>query len=46
MPPNGASASRAVHGRSWMLPEAKRSSLLYVGDPGSGGVLVYTYLLP
>ncbi len=44
MPPSGAGASRTVHGRSWMLPEARRETLLYIGDPGSGGVLVYTYL--
>jgi hypothetical protein len=44
VPQDGATVSRAVYGRSWMLPEAKSQSLLYIGDPGSGGILVYTYL--
>jgi len=38
--PNGAPAVA----RSWMLPEARSENLLYIGDPGSGGVLVYAYL--
>src|ERR1700729_3013592 len=36
-------ATRAAHGKSWMLPEAKSEDLLYIADPGSGGVIVYRY---
>jgi len=39
-------ASQAMHGRSWMLPQAKDQDLLYVSDPGTGGVMVYTYNPP
>ena len=31
------------HSGSWMLPEAKRSSLLYVSDAQSNEVTVYTF---
>src|SRR5580700_1818476 len=41
LPPNGVSVSRAAHGRSWMLPEARSETLLYIGDPGSGGPRLY-----
>jgi hypothetical protein len=47
-PPGAVQQSSArtngMYGRSWMLPEARSETLLYIGDPGSGGVLVYTYL--
>jgi hypothetical protein len=43
--PTGAFASSPnARGHSWMLPEARSENLLYIGDPGSGGVLVYSYL--
>ncbi len=31
------------HTRSWMLAEAARDNLMYVSDPGSGNVMVYSY---
>jgi hypothetical protein len=37
----GATVTRAAHGRSWMLPEAKTEDLLYAS--GAGNVNVYTY---
>jgi hypothetical protein len=41
-PPAGALPN--ARGHSWMLPEARSENLLYIGDAGSGGVLVYSYL--
>jgi NHL repeat len=41
VPPNGA--VRVSDSRSWMLPEAKNSKLLYVSDPGTDDVNVYAY---
>ena len=38
-----AVATHAAHGKSWMLPEAKSENLLYIADPGSDGVIVYSY---
>jgi hypothetical protein len=41
-----ASAGHPGHGKSWMLPEAKRSDLLYVAaspDGANGTTYVYTY---
>jgi hypothetical protein len=32
--------------RSWMAPGSKAENLLYVADPGTGGVVVYTYAPP
>lgn len=43
LPQNVSVSGHAAHGRSWMLPEAKREDLLYVSDGGSGSVLVYSY---
>jgi hypothetical protein len=47
---NGSSSSALSNARpnagrahSWMLPEAARDNLLYVSDPGSGNVMVYSY---
>jgi len=45
MQPTGAfGASFNARGQSRMLPEARSENLLYIGDAGSGGVLVYSYL--
>ena len=38
-----ASAAHARAAASWMLPEAKQQRLLYVSDPGTNDVYVYTY---
>jgi hypothetical protein len=38
-----AIATHAARGGSWMLLEAKSENLLYIADPGSGGVIVYAY---
>ena len=43
MPQTLPSARHAEHGRSWMLPEAKRENLLYVVDEGARDVYVYSY---
>jgi NHL repeat len=40
--PNRAAADRDG-ARSWMLPEAKTSKLLYISDPGTDDVDVYSY---
>lgn len=42
MPAAGAPPN--ARGHSWMLPEAHSENLLYIGDAGSGGILVYSYL--
>jgi hypothetical protein len=42
MPQSRAVATHADRGKSWMLPEAKKSDLLYVTN-GDYGVLVYAY---
>ena len=31
------------HGRSWMAPQAKRDSLLYITDVGTNAVYAYSY---
>lgn len=36
-----ARSAPAAH--SWMVPDAVRQNLLYIADPGTGGVLVYSY---
>lgn len=38
-----AVATHAERGRSWMLPEAKSSDLLYVSDQNSRSVYVFSY---
>jgi hypothetical protein len=38
-----ANASRAAHGESWMLSEAKTKDLLYVTEFGIGDVNVFSY---
>jgi hypothetical protein len=42
-PQTTAVAVRAVRGTSWMRRDAATENLLYVADPGTGGVLVYSY---
>ena len=46
MPQSHATATRAARGESWMLPEAESENLMYVSDPGLGGVVVYSYQPP
>jgi hypothetical protein len=41
--PQGAAASTLARGRSWMAPEAKNGDLLYVSDPKTKDVYVYSY---
>lgn len=44
--PAGASAASALpmaHGRSWMLPQARRATLIYAVDSQTGDVNVYDY---
>lgn len=43
-PTGGAPQSSAIatHGKSWMLPEAKRRDLLYVSDDALSDVDVYS----
>jgi|HubBroStandDraft_4_1064222.scaffolds.fasta_scaffold171772_1 hypothetical protein len=43
MPQSPAIATHAVHGTSWMLPEAKSEDLLYVSDGSTDSVFVYSY---
>lgn len=46
MPQSRAVATHANRGKSWMLPEARRRSLLYISKPfypGPRDVYVYTY---
>jgi hypothetical protein len=38
-----ATSAGAVHGRSWMLSEAKTSDLFYVSDQDSGDVYAYSW---
>lgn len=40
---NGAMAVHPDHSRSWMAPEAKRDTLLYISDVGTNDVYVYAY---
>ncbi len=42
MPQGRAAPTHAAHGRSWMLPEAKKNDLVYISN-GSYGVEVYTW---
>ncbi|MGB8519762.1 MAG: hypothetical protein WCD38_06315, partial [Candidatus Tumulicola sp.] len=35
-------AARTAHGQSWMLANAKNSSLLYVSNAGTSDVTIYT----
>ena len=42
MPQGRAIAQHAAHGGSWMLPEAKKQDLLYVGDQ-EGHVYIFSY---
>ncbi len=37
-------AARTAHGQSWMLANAKSTSLLYVSNAGTSDVTIYTYL--
>ncbi|HEX3456576.1 MAG TPA: hypothetical protein VHR97_01350 [Candidatus Baltobacteraceae bacterium] len=46
MPQASAIAKHAAGRKSWMLPEAQNEDLLYIADPGTGGVIVYTYEPP
>jgi hypothetical protein len=43
MPQSPAIATHAAHGKSWMLPEASSSDLLYVSSANGGNVYVFTY---
>jgi len=46
MPQSRANVQHSSHGKSWMLPEAKRRDLLYVSKPfypGARDVYVYTF---
>jgi hypothetical protein len=43
MPEGITTSDHAALGGSWMLPEAKRGDLLYVGSPVTDDVYVYTY---
>jgi hypothetical protein len=43
MPQSRAIATHANRSRSWMLPEAKSSSLLYVSTSDAGTVAVFSY---
>ncbi len=45
-PNSAASAAARPAGRSWMARAARDQNLLYVADPGTGGVVVYTYEPP
>jgi hypothetical protein len=38
-----AIATNTARGKSWMLPEAKSHDLLYISDPGSSSIDVFTY---
>jgi hypothetical protein len=40
-PSSAVSSAHQMH--SWMLPEAASGNLLYVSDPGSGAIMVYSY---
>jgi hypothetical protein len=40
---NGAMTVHPDHSRSWMAPEAKRDTLLYISDVGTNDVYVYAY---
>ena len=49
--PGGTPEARAANrlpgaSRSWMASGTKDANLLYVADPGTGGVVVYTYAPP
>jgi hypothetical protein len=42
--PAPSSAASSMHRTgSWMLPEAATDNLMYISDPGSGAIMVYTY---
>ncbi len=41
--PQTTIATHAAHGASWMLPEAKRSGLLYVSDDINIAIYVFSY---
>jgi hypothetical protein len=43
IPPGGAAIAQAQHARSWTSPEAKSRALLYVSDPQTKDVYVYSY---
>jgi hypothetical protein len=43
VPRSALVARQASSGRSWMLAEARNENLMYVADPATGGVLVYSY---
>jgi hypothetical protein len=40
---SGGASSSVRQAKSWMSPEASSGNLLYVSDPGSGAIMVYTY---
>jgi hypothetical protein len=40
---NGAMAVHPDHSRSWMAPQAKSDSLLYISDLGTNAVYVFSY---
>ena len=44
--PQGVIGSPDGRARSWMLREATSENLMYVADPATGGVLVYSYKPP
>jgi hypothetical protein len=44
--PQSLAPTNATRGKSWILPEAKGENLLYISDPASGGVLIFTYNPP
>jgi hypothetical protein len=41
--PNFAAPASVIRGKSWMSPDAKKSSLLYVADEAAGVVDVFSY---
>jgi hypothetical protein len=41
--PQPSSAGSSARQHSWMSPEAASGNLLYVSDPGSNAIMVYTY---
>jgi hypothetical protein len=43
IPQSSALIQHAANGKSWMLPEAKKNTLLYVSSPGRNLVNIFTY---
>jgi DNA-binding beta-propeller fold protein YncE len=41
--PQAVTRPSAMHGESWMLPEAKSEALLYISNLGNGTVTIYAY---